>query len=175
VASLFLDFLAAPALDLAESCFEAAWERRLQKPPAQARRSCAGEELHMKSKLMLMGAASALLVSFACGCAAEVGTDEGTSTDPKAAPAEEKVGTTESPIIFANPPGFNPPGFNPWAPGLNPPGFNPAGMGMWGVPGAGLGWGMGVPGAGLGWGVGVPGWGMGMGNLNGGWNRPGPF
>jgi hypothetical protein len=133
----------------------------------------------MKSKLMLMGAASALLVSFACGCAAEMGTDEGTSADPKVGaadekaggPAEEKTGTTESPIIFGNPAGWNPPGFNPMAPGLNPPGWNPAGMGVWGVPGAGLGWG--VPGAGLGWGVGVPGWGM--GNLNGGWNRPGPF
>ncbi|HTQ45884.1 MAG TPA: hypothetical protein VMI75_24180 [Polyangiaceae bacterium] len=135
----------------------------------------------MKSKLMLMGAASALLVSFACGCAAEMGTDEGTSTDPKAQsvdekgqsadpktqPADEKTGTTESPLIWGNPAGWNPPGFNPLAPGLNPPGWNPAGMG-WGVaPGVGLGWG--VPGVGLGF----PG--FGMGNINGGWNMPGVF
>jgi hypothetical protein len=129
----------------------------------------AGEEWHMKSKLMLMGmgAASALLVSFACGCAAEMGTDEGTSTDPKTAPADpktapadEKAGTTESPLIYGNPAGYNPPGYNPFAPGLNPPGYNPPGMGV----------GVGYPGYGLGgYGIGYP------GNVNGGWNVPGPY
>ncbi|HEX8791337.1 MAG TPA: hypothetical protein VF765_10345 [Polyangiaceae bacterium] len=122
----------------------------------------------MKSKLMLMGAASALLVSFACGCAAEMGSDEGTSTDPKAAAdeksgaAHEKTGTTESPLIYGNPAGYNPPGYNPYAPGLNPPGYNPPGMGV----------GVGYPGYGYGVGVGYPGFGA---NLNGGWNNPGPY
>jgi hypothetical protein len=119
----------------------------------------------MKSQLMLMGAASALMVSFACGCAAEMGTDEGTSTDQKAAPVDAKTGTTESPLIYGNPAGYNPPGYNPYAPGLNPPGYNPPGMGV-GVayPGVGVGY----PGVGLGY----PGWGT---NLNGGWNNPGPY
>jgi hypothetical protein len=131
----------------------------------------AGEELHMTSKLILMGAASALLVSFACGCAAEVGTDEGSSKDPQTVPANEKTGTTESPIIYGNPAGYNPPGFNPFAPGLNPPGYNPPGMGV--------GWGMGYPGVGMGYpgvGLGYPGVGLGYpGNVNGGFNVPGPF
>jgi hypothetical protein len=133
----------------------------LQNPLAEARER-AGEELHMTSKLMLLGAASALLVSFACGCAAEMGTDDGTSTDPKAAPAEEKTGTTESPIIYGNPAGYNPPGYNPFAPGLNPPGYNPPGMGV----------GVAYPGVGVGYGIGYPGMGT---NLNGGWNNPGPY
>ena len=123
----------------------------------------------MTSKLMLIGAASALLVSFACGCAAEMGTDEGTSTDPQAAPANEKTGATESPIIYGNPAGYNPPGYNPFAPGLNPPGYNPPGVGVgWGYPGygTGVGWGTGF---GTGWGLGYP------GNANGGFNVPGPY
>jgi hypothetical protein len=134
----------------------------------------AGEEWHMKSQLMLMGAASALLVSFACGCAAETGTDEGTSAEPKvgvadekAGPADEKSGTTESPIIYGNPAGYNPPGYNPLAPGMNPPGYNPPGMGgVYGYPG------------GVGYGVGYPGYGVGLGypgNINGGFNVPGPY
>ena len=86
----------------------------------------------MISKLMLMGAASALLVSFACGCVAETGSDEGT-------PANEKVGTEKSAIIYGNPAGYNPPGYNPMAPGLNPPGYNPPGMGVGvGYPGEGI-------------------------------------
>lgn len=117
----------------------------------------------MKSKLMLIGAASALLVSFACGCAAEMGTDDGTGTDSKAGPTDEKkagavdekTGTTQSPLIYGNPAGYNPPGYNPYAPGLNPPGYNPPGMGV---------------------GVAYPGYGYGAGtNLNGGWNNPGPY
>jgi hypothetical protein len=116
----------------------------------------------MKSQLMLMGAASALMVSFACGCAAEMATDEGSSTDPKAGPVDEKTGTTESPIIYGNPAGYNPPGYNPFAPGLNPPGYNPPGMGV----------GVAYPGMGVGYGVGYPGLGT---NLNGGWNNPGPY
>ena len=36
----------------------------------------------MRSKLMPVAAASALLVSSACGCAMETGGDEGTSADP---------------------------------------------------------------------------------------------
>jgi hypothetical protein len=129
----------------------------------------------MTSKLMLLGAASALLVSFACGCAAEMGSDEGTSTDPQAGPvapqagqATEKTGTTESPIIYGNPAGYNPPGYNPFAPGLNPPGYNPPGMGV-GVAYPGYGVGVGYPGYGLG------GYGMGPGNINGGFNVPGPY
>ena len=115
----------------------------------------------MRSNRMFV-AASAVLVSFACGCAAEMGTDEGTSTDPQAGPANEKTGTTESPIIWGNPAGYNPPGYNPFAPGLNPPGYNPPGMGV----------GVAYPGVGLGYGLGYPGIG---GNLNGGWNVPGPY
>lgn len=116
----------------------------------------------MKSKLMLLGAASALLVSFACGCAAEMGTDEGNPTDQKAAPADEKTGTTQSPLIYGNPVGYNPPGYNPYAPGLNPPGYNPPGYGV----------GVAYPGYGYGYGVGYPGYGT---NLNGGYNLPGPY
>jgi hypothetical protein len=134
----------------------------IAKPLASGTTKRAGEELYMKCKLMLVGAASVLLVSFACGCTAEMGTDGGTSADPKTEPANDKTGTTESPLIYGNPPGYNPPGYNPFAPGLNPPGYNPPGMG--------LGWG--YPGYGLGWGMGYPGWGT---NLNGGLNAPGPF
>lgn len=122
----------------------------------------------MNSKLMLIGAASALLVSFACGCAAEMGTDDDTSTDTKAAPAnekagpaDEKVGTSKSPLIYGNPAGYNPPGYNPYAPGLNPPGYNPPGVGV----------GVAYPGYGAGYGLG---YGSGA-NLNGGWNVPGPY
>ncbi|HTQ46348.1 MAG TPA: hypothetical protein VMI75_26510 [Polyangiaceae bacterium] len=49
----------------------------------------------MRSKLMPLAAASALLVSFACGCAMETGGEEETSADPAAAPVDEKTGTTE--------------------------------------------------------------------------------
>jgi hypothetical protein len=150
----------------------------------------------MKSKLMLLGAASALLVSFACGCAAEMGTDEGTSTDPRARPADEKTGTTESPqLIYGNPAGYNPPGYNPYAPGSNPPGYNPPGMGVgeaypgYGAgyggayPGYGPGYGAAYPGYGPGYGAAYPGYGPGYGvgypgggtNLNGGGNVPGPY
>jgi hypothetical protein len=114
---------------------------------------------------MLIGV-SALLVSFGAGCAAEAGTDEGTPVDQTAAPATEKVETTQSPIIYGNPIGYNPPGYNPFAPGLNPPGYNPPGMGV----------GVAYPGMGYGYGVGYPGVGLGYpGNLNGGFNRVGPF
>jgi hypothetical protein len=122
----------------------------------------AGEESHMKSTLMLVGV-SALLASFACGCAVETGADEGTPTATKAAPANEKTDSTESPIIYGNPPGYNPPGYNPLAPGLNPPGYNPPGMGV--------GFGYGYPGVG----VGYPGLGWGGMNLNGGFNNVGPY
>jgi hypothetical protein len=50
----------------------------------------------MKSKLMSVAAAAALLVSFACGCAMETGSEEETSADPKTGSADEKTGTTES-------------------------------------------------------------------------------
>jgi hypothetical protein len=119
----------------------------------------------MSSKLMLVGAASALLVTFACGCAAESEGDEG------AAPADEKTATEQSAIADPNyrdnggggyenprgawdrrtgdnqgeyrgnyrrnPPGYNPPGYNAYAPGYNPPGYNPPGRG----PGYGAGYG----------------------------------
>ena len=112
----------------------------------------------MNSKLMLMGAASALLVGFACGCAAETGSDEGTSDQATA--TDEKTATEESALVprddnadfYANPhetpdrrngdeyrgayrrnrpnpPGYNPPGYNPYAPAANPPGYNPPGTG----------------------------------------------
>jgi hypothetical protein len=108
----------------------------------------------MSSKLMLMGAASALLVSFACGCAAETGSEEGTGDE--ATPADEKTATEQSPIVYGNggdrtnprdtwnrgrgddrgdyrpeyrrnPPGYNPPGYSPYS--ANPPGYNPPGTG----------------------------------------------
>jgi hypothetical protein len=41
-----LDFLVPPALDLEEPCFEAAWERRLQKAASAGTTKRAGEELH---------------------------------------------------------------------------------------------------------------------------------
>jgi hypothetical protein len=111
----------------------------------------------MNSKLMLVGAASALFVSFACGCAAETGSDEGTSDETT--PAGEKTATEQSAISYRddpggytnpheapdrrngdeyrgayrrsrpNPPGYNPPGYSPYAPAANPPGYNPPGTG----------------------------------------------
>lgn len=155
-------FLRGVALELEEPCFETAREHRLQKAVRAGTTKRAGEELRMKSKLMLMGAASAVLVSFACGCAAEMGTDDDTATDSKAAPAHEKAGTTQSPLIYNNPPGYNPPGYNPYAPAANPPGYNPPGTGV----------GVTYPGYGGAYGAGYPGYGT---NLNGGWNQPGPY
>jgi hypothetical protein len=48
----------------------------------------------MRSKLMPVAAASALLVSSACGCAMETGSDE-TSADPATGSVGERTGTTE--------------------------------------------------------------------------------
>jgi hypothetical protein len=76
----------------------------------------------MRSNTMLW-AASALLVSFACGCAAE--TESG---DP------DEVGTAVERQVV-NPPGYNPPGYNPAAPAANPPGYNPPGTNVVCAPG----------------------------------------
>jgi hypothetical protein len=43
---------------------------------------------------MPLAAASALLVSFACGCAMQTGSDDETSADPAAGPVDETTGTT---------------------------------------------------------------------------------
>ena len=45
----------------------------------------------MSSKLMRVGATSALLVGFACGCAAQTGSDEGTSPDEQTATEQSAV------------------------------------------------------------------------------------
>jgi hypothetical protein len=120
----------------------------------------------MNSKLKLVGATSALLVSFACGCAAEAGSDE--SAFDEATPVDEKTATDESALVNRNnwehdkntrnsnahetnpqdrgddrfdyrrnPPGYNPPGYNPYHPGYNPPGYNPPGRGPGYAPGYG--------------------------------------
>jgi hypothetical protein len=80
----------------------------------------------MRSKAMLM-AASALWVSFACGCVAETGSggpdEQGT--------AQEPLGTgTAVERQVVNPPGYNPPGYDPLHPIANPPGYNPPGTGV---------------------------------------------
>jgi hypothetical protein len=85
---------------------------------------------HMRSNTMLM-AASALLVSFACGCAAETAgsdqSDQGSASEPQRNGAIE---TGVHPQVIGNPPGYNPPGYNPVYPALNPPGYNPPGTGV---------------------------------------------
>jgi hypothetical protein len=80
---------------------------------------------------MLM-AASALLVSFACGCAAET---ESSDPDQQGAAQEPQTGgggavgtAVERQVV--NPPGYNPPGYNPYHPIANPPGYNPPGTGV---------------------------------------------
>jgi hypothetical protein len=110
----------------------------------------------MNSKLMLVGSTSALLVSFACGCAAEAGSDEEkTATEESAVVARDNgAGYTNPRDTNAhetnprdawerrtddrgndqvdyrpNPPGYNPPGYNPYRPAANPPGYNPPGRG----------------------------------------------
>jgi hypothetical protein len=126
-------------------------------------------------KLLL--AASALSVGLACGgCAAETGTNDQTDVQPQT----ERVGATQSEVIVT--PGYgygagmyNPPGVGPYNPpgtgvgygaGLyNPPGYNPPGVGAFNPPGYN------PPGTGYGYGAGLgyP------GNINGGFNRIGPF
>jgi hypothetical protein len=81
-----------------------------------------------------------------------------TQTADEAVKPAENVGKTQEAWVgygypgygyggMYNPPGYNPPGVGPF----NPPGYNPPGYG-------GLGYGMGYP-----------------GNINGGFNRIGPF
>jgi hypothetical protein len=76
-------------------------------------------------------AASALLVSFACGCAAETQSgdpdEQGSAQEPKTGGGA--VGTTVERQVV-NPPGYNPPGYNPAHPIANPPGYNPPGTGV---------------------------------------------
>jgi hypothetical protein len=101
----------------------------------------------MGSKTVLM-AASALLVSFACGCAAETGdSDPAAAAEPQAKTEQAQVITNPpgynpyNPVlnppgmsgVGVNPAGYNPPGYNPINPAINPPGYNPPGMGGAGV------------------------------------------
>jgi hypothetical protein len=83
----------------------------------------------MRSNTML-AAASALLVSFACGCAAETENadpdEQGAAQEPQTTGA---VGTAVERQVV-NPPGYNPPGYNPAHPIANPPGYNPPGTGV---------------------------------------------
>jgi hypothetical protein len=51
----------------------------------------------MNSKLMLMGAASALLLSHVCGCAVESGSEEDTATQTTS--ADEKTATVNTPLV----------------------------------------------------------------------------
>jgi hypothetical protein len=84
------------------------------------------------NKLLMVG--SALLVSLACGCAAETesdGHDGGAAAEPQASGA---VGTAVERQVV-NPPGYNPPGTNPYNPAANPPGYNPPGTGGCATPG----------------------------------------
>jgi hypothetical protein len=88
----------------------------------------------MRANMSLM-AASALLVSFACGCAAETEQadtwDSGSAAEPQQNGAVGTVGER----LVGNPPGYNPPGTNPYNPAVNPPGYNPPGTGVCATPG----------------------------------------
>jgi hypothetical protein len=84
---------------------------------------------------MMWAAASALLVSFACGCAAE--TENGDPDEQGAAQEPQTKGAVGTAVErqVVNPPGYNPPGTNPVNPALNPPGYNPPGTGVACAPG----------------------------------------